>query len=321
MTDLNKKTGTVSVAVTSLLTVIFSCATVLLLGGGMLSALVTLPVAAACLAYALSASGIPFVILLPFVSVAVSPKEAVTAAVAASVIALVGAVLGLVIKNGTDSFTFFIGGSTLYFVIFGAAFVSLLALYFGSIKAGLEGFGDAFVRMVKGYAELYAEELEKAEIDISSLKIEEKMVIGVMPSVIFVSVMPVMWLTKWTLGVIFRLAGRRDLYREATRAPRLLAGLYIFLSIFGTLLFANSEAAYYAVTNLVTVLSVIFMAEGIREFITSLRRMPAVKRAVVSAVIVGICLYFWTVILMAASYFGAYRILFGKNTKRREKKI
>ena len=34
MTDLNKKTGTVSVAVTSLLTVIFSCATVLLLGGG-----------------------------------------------------------------------------------------------------------------------------------------------------------------------------------------------------------------------------------------------------------------------------------------------
>lgn len=320
MTDTNKKTATVSVAVTSLLTVMFSCATVLLvLGDGMLSIFVTLPIAVASLAYALSASSIPFVILLPFASVAVSPNEAVYAAVVASVIALVGAVLGLVIKKGTDSFSFFIGGSTLYFVIFGAAFVSLLIYYFGSLKAGLEGFGDAVIRIVNETMELYTEELKKASVDLSSLKIEGKMIIGVMPSIVFVCGMFAMWLTKWALGVIFAIAGRKSvLYRESTRAPSLLAGLFIFLSIFGTLLVVNSEVAYYAVTNLVTVLSVVFMGEGIREFILMLGGMSVAKRAVISALVVGICLYFLAVIVMVASYFGAYRILFRKNTKRRD---
>lgn len=287
----------------SLVSVLFSAVICRLMNGGFyVDTVFVFIITVALQSFLLHFVRSPFMILLPCAAL-IGTGNLTLSLLCVCAITLCSAAFALAFATRVESFRFFIICTLVYSVVFVAGAVYSLMTYFGSVSAGLETLSEWLVALVRSFASEYSDDIAKTLVEVSYS------LVYMLPAVLFEAAVISAWLTKWTLGILSRVTHlKKGVFHRETQAPATLAVVFLLIAVFSFFITPASVGLYYSVASLKSVLSLIFMGEGVREYLKDIRTSDnPTRRFTRIALGVAIVTFMPIFIVSVASYYGVYR--------------
>lgn len=264
----------------------------------------------------------PYAVVLPVISAAAGillgcDALAVSAVVCGvTVFAVVYTVCHLKLL---ESFRQFMVTALLYSLAGGGLFCLIIRSVYGSVGGGIVAFGNRVV----SYMTVLAESASIREgVDYNTVNslisalFENSQIY--LPAVIASMGIICAWTMRGIFSMYTRISGIPSLFGgRQTSAPRALAVLFLIVSIFGVFFSALPEPAFFALSNIRSIISAVFLGEGVRFLL-----IPAKKRVAVRihpSIVMGllILVFFFPIVLpLILPYYGAFAVI---RERRREK--
>lgn len=263
----------------------------------------------------------PLICAAPIIAVCVAYSNGAEIFLAAAVVCaatVVSAMYTICNIKKTESFRQFVWCTFAYSVLYGFSFCIMLLMMYGSVTAG-------FVTLSEQLSALSVDLIAYIQgqgIDVSELApyIEELMKTAVIYIPVLVCMAGVV--SAWFMRGIFSLftrifCGASVFNGRQTSAPRSFAVFFLIFSIFGALLSFLSPEILLTVNNIVSVLTLVFMGEGVRLFFASFSRRAATKpKSTLLIVAIALLFFMPQVIILILPYYGAFSVI-SQNKKRR----
>ncbi len=221
-----------------------------------------------------------------------------------------------------DSFKQFLVTAIVYSAAGGGLFLLIIRYVYGAVPEGILAFGDRIASMAPTLAELAAQsgtvEYGTALSMFSVLLTDVSIYI---PAVIFTLGIMSAWLMRGFFSMFTAISGIPSLFGgRQSSAPKPMAVIFLVLSFFGLVLGFLPKSAFYAVSNIRSIISVIFMGEGVRLFFSSFGTGARKRKSPVFVpAFLVFALFFPVMIPMILPYYGAFGILLapGRRTENR----
>lgn len=220
-----------------------------------------------------------------------------------------------------DSFRQFTVTALAYSVAGGALFCFILYYVYGSFGGGIVAFGNKIASMAPFFADIASSMGTDYVIALSVFGELLSMTIVYIPAIIFALGVMSAWLMRGFFSLYTRLSGLSSLFGgRQTSAPKALAVIFLVTSFLGVFFAFLPDGVFYGVSNVRSILSVIFLGEGVRLFFASFSRRA--KRRAGAGSVIGACIllfFFPYAIPVILSYYGAICVLLAPGMKKAEK--
>lgn len=215
------------------------------------------------------------------------------------------------------SFRQFLCMTVMFSALYGLAFCMLLMMSYGSLSEGIR----AISQLLMSYKDQALELLAKQGIDYSA---DEAMIdslfelaVTYIPAVICTAGVVSAWCMRGFFSLYTRIAGLGSLFNgRQTSAPKPIAVIFVIFGLFGMFFGFLSDSAVIGLSNIISVLSVILLGEGVRLFLASFskRAKKRASPALLAAAVAALCI-FPVVIPLILPYYGAFAIIRERKTK------
>lgn len=220
-----------------------------------------------------------------------------------------------------DSFRQFTVTALAYSVAGGGLFCLILYYVYGSLGGGIVAFGNKIVSMAPFFAENASSMGTDYEIALSVFGELLGMATVYIPAIIFALGVMSAWLMRGFFSLYTRLSGLSSLFGgRQTSAPKALAVIFLVTSFLGILFFFLPKGVFYGIFNVCSILSVIFLGEGVRLFFASFS-YRAKRRSGIGLIITAVIIIFFFpfVIPIVLPYYGAIGVLLAPRVEKAEK--
>ena len=220
-----------------------------------------------------------------------------------------------------ESFWQFTVTALAYSVAGGALFCFILYYVYGSLGGGIVALGNKIASLTPVLAETASS--MGTDYDMALYVFGELLGMATVyiPAIIFALGVMSAWLMRGFFSLYTRLSGLSSLFGgRQTSAPKALAVIFLVTSLLGVLFAVLPDGVFYGVSNVRSILSVIFFGEGIRLFFASFNRRA--RRRAGAGSVIGACvlLFFFPFMLpVILPYYGAICVLLAPGMKKAEK--
>ena len=208
-----------------------------------------------------------------------------------------------------------------YSVAGGALFCIILDVVYGSVGGGFIAFGNKIASMAPALADMAVSSGVDHDTALALFTQILGMVHIYIPAMIFSLGIMCAWIMRGIFAMYTRVSRLPSLFKgRQSTAPKAFAVIFLVTSFFGIVFTFLPDGVFYAVSNVRSILSLIFMGEGVRLFITTFSRRAKARAGFTSVLgTVMLLLFFPAMIPIILPYYGALIILFAR-TDRQENK-
>jgi len=305
-----------SLAAAALLTVIFTLsASASLAVGDIITALLSFVSASAVLSFFLVFVRRPLAFLVPVLSAAVGMVFGVHLLVCAAVacgITVFAVIYALCHLKIVSSFRQFAITAACYILCGGALLCFIFYQAYGSVSAGVVAFGEKMASMAPVLAEAAVKnglEYDTALSAFSSLLADTHVYL---PAIVGTIGIMCAWLMRGVFSLYTVISGIPSLFSgRMTPAPKGLAAVFLILSFFWLFFAFLPEGTLYALSNIRSLISAVFLGEGVRVFFSPRKGRRRSHPAFIMGLLVLV--FFLPVIVpVILPYYGAIGVLFDK---------
>lgn len=253
----------------------------------------------------------PLAVVLPFLPFAVNLPSPVSTLSCGWLILICSAVIFLMLRSRVDSFPFLIAGGTAYALSAGIGAAAYVIHNFGSVGEGIAVCKAAYSSIVTTLFSQLGQEIVSLYVALFDH------FILIIPSLLMILGIFVMWITKWAIVLVtLKTVGKRRIFGALTHAPVPLAVIFLLLSFVMMFFLLADAQTYYVISNIINVLTFVFMGEGIGAFLFERDHGKSDLRTIL--IVLAFCvmiLFLPSVVISVTSYYGAFRTILRKVPK------